>query len=356
MSKRKLKKCINKTLSIISEIFSIPAIKYTLIVSLIILLFLIPVPYMITKSMHNDDSRIKAPNKNQASFPLEKIPDTIKVYRTSLKKTVNVDFEEYVKGVVSGEMPSDFHMEALKAQSVAARTYSLAKMKKAAKNGNPQAHPNAPLCDSTHCQVYKSKNELKTLKGKEWINSGWKKISKAVDSTKNQLLYYNGELVAQALFHSSSGGKTENCQDVFTSAVPYLISVDSPYEKEATHQNEKNSFSLNEFSRKMKNKYTSVKFGSIDASNIKILSRSSGGRVEKMQIGTGIIEGRSVREALNLPSANFKIDISKGNITFTSNGSGHGVGMSQYGADGMAKEGYDYKKILSHYYSGTEVF
>ena len=188
------------------------------------------------------------------------------------------------------------------------------------------------------------------------MKDGWKKICAAADSTKGELLYYKGELVEQALFHSSSGGRTENSEDVFTSAVPYLVSVDSPYESDATHQNEKNSFSVNEFSDIIRAKYPGIAFGDINASNIKIISRSSGSHVEKMKIGDGVIEGRSVREALELPSANFTVSISEDIITFTSTGSGHGVGMSQYGADGMAKEGYTYREILSHYYSGTEVY
>ena len=185
---------------------------------------------------------------------------------------------------------------------------------------------------------------------------GWKKICKAADATCGQLLYYRGELVQQALFHSSSGGKTENCQDVFAASVPYLVSVDSPYEDEATHQNEQHTFTVENFAKKIRTHCPKIAFGDIKSSNIKIISRSTGGHVEKMQIGNGLIEGRTVREALELPSTNFTIKISAGKITFTSSGSGHGVGMSQYGASGMAKKGYGYKDILAHYYQGTEVW
>lgn len=352
--RRKIKRKLHMTRKL-KNLPCLAVLKPVISIAAIICLLLIPIPYLITK-VSLPDSADKGAHEKKADFELAEIPDKIQVYRTSDKKTESVDFEKYVKGVVACEMPSSFELEALKAQSVAARTYSLARVLKAEENGNPKAHPDAPLCDSTHCQVYKSASELKSSKGSAWFHDGYKKITKAVDSTKGQLLYYNGELVEQALFHSSSGGKTENCQDVFASAVPYLVSVESPYEDEATHQNEKNSFSIDNFSKKIKNKYPSVSFGQITASNIKIISRSSGGRVEKIKIGEGTIQGRQVREALGLPSANFDISISDNKITFTSNGSGHGVGMSQYGANGMAKEGYDYKKILSHYYSGTEVY
>ena len=188
------------------------------------------------------------------------------------------------------------------------------------------------------------------------MNDGWKKICRAVNGTEGQLLYYRGQLVEQALFHSSSGGKTENSEDVFASAVPYLVSVDSPYEKDATHQNESHSFTTDQLASALMSAYPDVSFGAIAPSSIKILDRSSGDRVKEIQIGNATLTGRQIREALDLPSANFTVNISGDTVTFTSNGSGHGVGMSQYGADGMAEKGYDYKEILSHYYSGTEVY
>lgn len=188
------------------------------------------------------------------------------------------------------------------------------------------------------------------------MKDDWKKICRAADETKGQLLYYNGELVEQALFHSSSGGKTENSEDVFAAAVPYLTSVDSPYEEKATHREEKHAFTVSELASAVKSSYPGTDFGNITADSIKILDRSSGNRVASMQFGSGTLTGREVREALDLPSANFTVDISENTVTFTSNGSGHGVGMSQYGADGMAENGYGYKEILSHYYSGTQVF
>lgn len=355
LNKRKLKKKI-RTLSIfIVRHLSLSPVRSVLLTATALCILLMLTPYIIIRfsptEQHpeNDDGP-------PAGFQKFDIPKTIQVYRTETGKTETIDFEEYIKGVVSCEMPSDFHIEALKAQAVAARTYSAAKAAAYETDGNPEEHPDAPLCDSTHCQVYKSKNQLKSEKGSDWINSGWKKISNAVDQTHGQLLYYNGELVKQALFHSSSGGKTENSEDVFASAVPYLVSVDSPYEENATHQNEKNSFSISEFKNLIEKNYPSISIGAVTAENTRILSRSSGGSVKEIQIGDAVLSGRQIREALELPSAGFSIEISEDKITFTSSGSGHGVGMSQYGADGMAENGYDYKEILAHYYSGTKVY
>lgn len=286
----------------------------------------------------------------------EKIAEAsyVKVYRHKTGQTETINFEDYVKGVVAGEMPSTFEMEALKAQAVAARTYSLSKIIRSGDGGNPN-HPSAPVCDDTHCQVYRSPEELKEIKSAEWMTEGWPRIVEAVDSTSGQLMYYQGNLVEQPLFHSSSGGKTENSEDVFVSALPYLRSVDSPYESEAPHQNEQVIVSLNDFTKKIKNAYPNKSIGSLSAANIKLLTRSDGGRVLTMQVGNLTVKGREIRDILGLRSANFNLSVKNNEVIFTTDGYGHGVGMSQWGANGMAKAGYNYKDILTHYYSGVEI-
>lgn len=355
---RKTNTLLREILLFLQSLLRQPFVKTVLLIFVILTILLVPVPWLITKITPSADPGHFGKSSQTAPFALAEIPKKVTVWRTASHKIETVDFEDYVKGVVSSEMPSSFPLEALKAQSVAARTYSLGKIQKSETGGNPKSHPKAPVCDSTHCQVYQNPSDLKSIKGTSWMEGkdGWKKICKAADATRGQLLYYQGELVQQALFHSSSGGKTENCQDVFAASVPYLVSVDSPYEDEATHQNEQHTFTVENFAKKIRAYCPKIAFGDIKSSNIKIISRSTGGNVEKMQIGNGLIEGRTVREALELPSTNFTIKISAGKITFTSSGSGHGVGMSQYGASGMAKKGYNYKDILAHYYQGTEVW
>ncbi len=284
-------------------------------------------------------------------------PDTITVWLDGKGKTVKVDFEEYVCRVAASEMPATFEMEALKAQSVAARTYAMAKVLKY-EGSKPDAHPKAPVCDTTHCQVYKTEKELIACHAEGWEDTGWQKIQQACQATEGELLYYGGELVMQPLFFSSSGGQTENSEDVFSGAYPYLVSVSSPYEEEATHQDEEKRFGIEDFAGKLRQAYPDRQLGSISQSNIKVLSRTAGGRAAQMQVGDGpdgVLKGTEVRTALGLSSTLFSIRFEGGDIVFTSSGSGHGVGMSQYGADGMAKEGYDYKAILQHYYSGTEI-
>lgn len=283
-------------------------------------------------------------------------PETVNVWRCNQGKSVKVNFEDYVARVVASEMPATFETEALKAQSVAARTFAMAKIE-----------TKSPICDSTHCQVYKTEKELFACHPKGWEDDGWKKVKKACNATAGELLYYDGELVLQPLFFSSSGGQTENSEDVFVSAVPYLISVSSPYEEKATHKDEEKNFTIKEFASMLRKAFPEKDFGTISADGIKILSRTAGGRVEKMKVGNAELKGTEVRSALGLSSALFTISFKEGSgwrgnsaantqIVFISNGSGHGVGMSQYGADGMAREGADYKEILKHYYSGTEIY
>ena len=290
------------------------------------------------------------------------LPKRIKVFKENEGKNLSVDFEEYVACVTASEMPSTFESEALKAQSVAARTFALAKLEKY-ESKKPAAHPEAPLCSSTHCQVYKTEKELAECHAEGWatLAEGYPKIKAASQATAGEILYYDGEPVMQPLFFSSSGGQTENSEDVFVSALPYLVSVSSPYESEATHQNEEKTFTLAAFKNALAKAYPEKDFGELKPSDIKILSRTAGGRVERMQIGDVTLKGTEIRNALNLSSALFSISSDnakngESQITFTSNGSGHGVGMSQYGANGMAKEGYGYKEILKHYYSGTEIY
>ncbi|PAB58284.1 stage II sporulation protein D [Anaeromicrobium sediminis] len=277
------------------------------------------------------------------------------VYRTKKDKVQKVEIEEYLKGVVSSEMPASFEMEALKAQAIAARSYAVSRVKAYRGKGNP-GHKDSELCDDVHCQVYRDESDLRDVKPKHWMRDYYPKIEDAVESTKGLIMTYEGKPISQPLFHSTSGGKTENSEDVFTSAVPYLRSVESPYEKEAPHYTDEYVLRPSEFVAKMKKKYKDISISEKNIkSQIKIVERSEGGRILKIKIGNKIIRGRDVRSALGLRSANFSIRYGGGDIIFNTVGYGHGVGMSQWGANGMAKEGYKYDDILKHYYIGVEI-
>lgn len=325
----------------------IKRIKIFIIILSFLVLSLVIVPLFLIKCCPGEEEQVPEFSVGSTGNT------TILVYRCGDKINVELNLEEYIAGVVAGEMPSSFEMEALKAQAVAARTYALSKAFRGEQKGNSAEHFSAPLCDSTHCQVYRSESELRELKGEGWMNDGWLKIKEAVGATKGQVMYYEGALVEQPLFHSSSGGRTENSEDVFVSALPYLRSVESAYEEEAPHTNESIYISMSSFREKM-----NVKFGAknIKSDNIKILLRSDGGRVKEIQVGDKVLKGREIRDALGLRSADFSMDFD-GNegIIFTTHGYGHGVGMSQWGANGMAKAGFGYEEILKHYYQGVSI-
>lgn len=259
------------------------------------------------------------------------IPSEVKIYRTAEKRYETISFEKYIEGVVASEMPSSFHFEALKAQAVASRTFALGRINAGSK-----------LCDSVHCQVYRSKDISPRTK-------------RAVRATSGQVLTYDRELAASALYFASSGGNTENAEDVFVNATPYLVSVSSSFEPGATHKKEKVSLTVKAFTAKMKSSFPDVNFGTIKKSNIEIKSHSKGGRVKTIKIGKALLSGSDVRRALKLYSTRMFIKFKDGRIIITTSGSGHGVGMSQYGAEGFARRGKDYREILAHYYRGTKV-
>ncbi|MEG0924514.1 MAG: stage II sporulation protein D [Anaerovoracaceae bacterium] len=320
---------------------SMPHYQFIYLTYLGIMLFFITVVPLICVFIFDNPQGNSSPEyKNKIDCP-----SYITVFRHDSNRSQKIAFEEYVKGVVACEMPSSFTEEALKAQAVAARTYALAKIKK-----------NVQLCDSTHCQVYKSKKELVAIHPNGWEDNGYDKVCNAVDATKGEAMYYDGKLVMQPLFFSSSGGRTENSQDVFVGTYPYLVSVSSPYENGASHRNEEKDFAIKKFSRQIKKAYPDKDFGKIKKSNISIVSRTDGGRVEKIKIGKSTLKGTQLRDTLELSSTFFDISFDGKDIIFTSSGAGHGVGMSQYGANGMAKKGYNYKDILKHYYTGVDVY
>lgn len=281
--------------------------------------------------------------------------DYVKVYNHDTKTTESLLLDEYVKGVVAAEMPAEFHIEALKAQAIAARTYAISRTIKYEK-GHPD-HPDAPLCSSVHCQAYSSLEKLTLLHPESWVENYWWKIEEAVDSTKNLLIYYRDEVI-EPLYHSTSGGITEDAIDVFAVDTPYLKSVVSPYEEGAPRYKSTQTLTGDEFIGKLNKKYPNAKITKENFSEkIKLIEKTSSGRVKKIAISDKIINGRELRDLLGLNSTNFIITYNKkiNLIEITTYGYGHGVGMSQWGANGMAKNGKTYEEILKHYYTGVEI-
>ncbi len=245
------------------------------------------------------------------------------------------ELEEYIIGVVGAEMPASFNKEALKAQSVVARTYAL----KSIKN-------NKQLTTDNSTQNFKDNNELKKMWGSSY-NTYYNKIKSAVLETKGLYLSYNNDYV-DAVYHSTSNGNTEDAVYVWGNSVPYLKSVSSEYDNTNKNYNSTLTLTYNEISNKLKN--------SIDSNTkFNIISKTSGNRVKEIEINGTTYSGVEFRKLLNLRSADFSIENNGANVVISTNGYGHGVGMSQYGANGMANNGSSYTDILLHYYTGVSI-
>lgn len=272
----------------------------------------------------------------QAEVVLDKNIDvSIPVVRSEHSVVEEVELEEYVVGVVASEMPADFETEALKAQALAARTYV---MKSLEESGE--------ITDTIDNQVYKSVEELKQI-WKDDYEEKLAKIREAVDSTVGQVITYDGELIT-ASFFSTSNGYTEDAEDVWGENVPYLQSVASPWDKEV----KKFLVEENKDAREVEEKLgVSISDGQVGT----ILSYTDGKRIDEISIEGTVMTGKEVREKLGIRSADFTLEKKGDEVIITTKGYGHGVGMSQYGANALAQEGKSYKEILMYYYSGVDI-
>lgn len=283
----------------------------------------------IEKSVNTEYSNIDNTSTNNTT---NSSVSKITVYRSN-GIVINLNMTDYLIGVVSSEMPASFNLEALKAQSVLARTYAL-KTKQTEKK----------LTDTVSTQSYIDIDQMKNKWGNSF-NTYYNKIKNAVENTNGEYLSYNGNYI-EALYHSTNNGKTESSLDVFGNYYPYLISVSSEYDKNASSYLRTINMPIDTISNKLG---LSLNNDSV----INILSYTDGGNIKEININGNNFSGKKVRELLGLRSADFDISISDNNANITTRGYGHGVGMSQYGANGMANAGYNYKDILSHYYPGT---
>lgn len=263
----------------------------------------------------------------------------VRVLNQETNTVSKVPLEEYVKGVVAGEMPASFDIEALKAQAVASRSYVLKKM-------NDNKNNSYDVVDTIKNQVYLSDDRLKNRWGTNYESYN-NKVKEAVFTTKGKYIAYDGKVI-DALFFSTSNGKTENSEDVFLNAVPYLRSVDSSWDTISPAFNSSKEISLSDFYSRLNLPYNPTL-------NVKILSITNSGAIKKLSINNVSFESYTVRDKLGLKSTSFNITQNGSNIIFTTKGYGHGVGMSQYGAQGMAHQGYNYSDIIKHYYQGVEI-
>ncbi|MBD3920789.1 stage II sporulation protein D [Paenibacillus sp. PR3] len=270
----------------------------------------------------------------------------VHVYLTKQKRIETVPLELYVRGVLAGEMPIDFELEALKAQAIATRTYIVRRLAMQDRSGVPGEK--ADVTDTVDHQVYVPLKELaeKWPAGEEQ-KSSMQKLTKAVEETSGEVLTYQGEPI-EAAFFSTSNGYTENVEDYWQLSLPYLKSVASPWDEKISPRYKQTV--------EMKEKELYRRLGAKDDGKPpRILETTEGHRVKTAVIGGKTFTGREVREKLDLPSSQFEWTISDGKATITTYGLGHGIGLSQWGANGMAKEGASAAEILLHYYTGVKL-
>ncbi|MNO74173.1 Amidase enhancer precursor [compost metagenome] len=275
----------------------------------------------------------------------------VRVYLTRTGTVETLPLEQYVTGVLAAEMPADFELDALKAQAIAARTYIISRLRSKDTSGVPNGK--ADVVDSVDHQAYLSQTVLKRW-AKQGKEAQLEKLQKAVAETKGIIMTYKGKPITAAFF-SASGGYTENSEEYWNLKVPYLRSVSSPWDAKMNPNNQVTvALSLEDVFRKLGQRISALpalKDNEGPQKRFRVISTTSGGRVGKIRIGDQVYTGREVREKLGLKSSQFTISASKSEVKITTYGSGHGVGMSQWGANGMAKEGYTTTQILKHYYT-----
>lgn len=326
---------------------------------LMILIFLIPILILggVGSGIKLPGIINKLPNivEKPKESTIDKAGPIIKVYVTKDRKIEDMYLEDYVRGVVCAEMPVSFSLEALKAQAIAARTFAVASMVQYG-GGGYKKHPGADISSDVDTQAWISKEDrFKYWSPKDAI-SNWNKITEAVEATKGMVLAYNGDVARHVKYFSTSGGKTEDSINVFGYKESYLKSVVSPNEDEAPNYQSRVTMSKTEFINRVKQMNSAVKISDKTLSaNIKIIDYTEGSRVKNIKIGDKVFKGTDIRWAMGLKSANFSVQVDKKNVIFNVKGYGHGVGMSQWGANEMGKRGSKYDAILKHYFSGIEI-
>lgn len=274
---------------------------------------------------------------------------TIKLLHKKTGEVEQVNIDDYLCNVVSAEMPADYEIEALKAQAVVARTYTIYKI-------NNKKHENADICDdSTCCQAWVDKETRFSRWEESKRESNWEKIQKCIQETQGQIITYQNQPI-NAFFHANSGGKTELPVNVWGgTGLPYLQVVETAGEEGYKQYESEVELTQDELIEKLKTKYSDISIDFSNQEDLKILEYTDSGRVKTVKFGNHEISGVETRTLFGLKSTNFEISKENDKIKFTVKGYGHGVGMSQTGADAMAKQGKNYKEIINHFYSGVEI-
>ena len=313
----------------------------------------------VTGSMYGDDDKIIGNEvynntENIIELSVEKYNyeniGNIKLLHSKTGEIEEVLLDEYIVNVIAAEMPVEYALEALKAQAIVARTYTMYKIEN-------KKHENADICDDFNCcQAWISKEE-RFHKWNDKKEENWNKLITAVNETKGKYITYNGKVI-NAFFHSNSSGKTEVPENVWGGYLPYLDVVEVSGEENYTSYKSEVVLNKKDFLGKLQNVYKNLKidFESKDKEEIiKILEYTQSGRVKNIKIGNMIFSGVEIRKIFGLKSSNFDVNINGENIIFKVLGYGHGVGLSQTGSDVLAKQGYNANDIIKYFYKNIEI-
>lgn len=321
--------------------------KFLIFAVFIAICFLVPAFFVESRPLTNklDKEEITISGEKNLSDTEKMHVSMIKLLLKDSNQIIELSLDDYIKGVLIGEVPITYEKEALKAQAIVARTYTLYKLK-----NNPSVHENADMCDDINCcQAYKTKEYAFASWDDSEEMEKWQKLESAVNETKNMIITYNGEII-EAFFHAHSGGKTENVKYVWSGVeIPYLQSVES---NESYAYTDTKTFTKTEFKELIKNDIPNY---DEKTSKIEILDYTGSGRVDNLKIADTNIKATKLRSLLKIKSTNFRIEEKENEIIFYTVGYGHGVGMSQEGANQMALNGKSAEEIIKHYYVGTNV-
>ena len=328
--------------------------KRILLILIIFILIIFAIPIIFTKSNKVKGEETIEENKVEEITLKEynyKQYNTIKVLHKNSNEIEELQLDEYLLGVVSAEMPATFDEEALNAQAVVARTYTIYSI-----THSNNKHGEADICDdSTCCQAWISKEDRMAKWEENVREENWRKIQLAINNTTGKIITYNGEVI-DAFFHSNSGGVTEVPVNVWGGTdYPYLQSVETAGEDAYSQFSSEVVVTKEELKNKILQKHSDFIIDYNEQDCIKPLEYTDGGRIKTLKIGNLNLSGVEMRTILGLKSANFEVTIEGDNVKFQVKGYGHGVGMSQTGADSMAKEGKNYEEIIKHFYTGVEI-
>lgn len=314
---------------------------------------LVLVPWLLVRTPDGKHADSQAAHRGTASpsSTMEAAAILIPVYVSGKQKTDRIELEAYVRGVVAAEMPVEFEPEALKAQAMASRTYVVRRVLSGERVEAPGSE--AVVTDTTEHQAYVSDEELRRRWDPEHYAANMAKLKRAVEETRDVVLTYEGQPI-DASFFSTSNGYTENSEDYWNLKLPYLRSVASPWDAQLSPRyKESVTITARELQQKL-GLPAAVPVSASAKTGLKVLEVSEGHRIKRLSVGGKSFTGREFREKLGLNSSQFQWSYAAGAWTFTTFGYGHGVGMSQWGANGMAKEGRKAEEIVKHYYTGID--